>query len=93
MFDVADPKDDFGSLAEQDQVWIVELDLIPVVDALGKIVYEDIRAVVCAIVPPYERCLSGSLLCRDALLRTIAFSDLITLNDKKSILATIDRHR
>lgn len=93
LFDVADPKDDFGLLAERYQDWIVEADLVPVVYALRKIAYEDVRAVVRAVVPLYERCRSGGLMRRDELIGTIASSDLITMNDKKNIVTATTRHR
>jgi hypothetical protein len=93
VFDVADPEEDFGLLAEQYWDWIVETDLIPVVDALGKIAYENVRAVVRAVVPLYQRCLSDGRMRREDLIKAIRSSDLITPNDKKGILAAIARHR
>ncbi len=88
---VAQPEEDFDLLAKQYQEWIVEPSLIPVIGALGKIAYEDVRAVVRTVVPLYRNCLSDGPMRREDLVRTISDGDLITPNDKKNILAAISQ--
>lgn len=63
------------------------------IGVLGKITYEDVRAVVRAVVPLYKRSLSDGRMRREDLLKTISSSDLITANDKQSILEAIIRCR
>lgn len=92
VFAVADPGEDFAFLADQYQAWMVEPDLVPVVDALRKLAYEDIRAVVRAVAPLYKRCLSGGPMRRDDLISAIRSDPLISPNDKQSILEAVIRH-
>ena len=89
VFAAAQLEEDFDVLARQYQDWIVEPELIPVIGALRKIVYEDIRAVAQTIVPLYKRCLSDGLMRRGDLIGTITASDQITPNDKRSILTAL----
>ncbi len=89
-FDTPNPDEDFNLLAEQFQEWIVETELIPVIQSFGKIVYEDVRAVVRAVAPLYKHCISNGPMRREDLIRVILYGDLITPNDKKSLLNAIN---
>jgi len=90
-FKVANPDDDFSLLADQYQEWMVEPDLIPDVGALRRITYEDVRAVVRALVPIYRRYLPEGTIQRKDLIEVIRSSNMITPNDKRKVLATIDQ--
>lgn len=89
-FKTADGDDDFNLLADQYQEWIVEPGLIPIISRLRKITYENVRAVVCAIVPLYRRCLSDGLMQREDLVEAIQSSERITPLDKRNALHAIE---
>jgi len=89
-FDIPNPDEDFSLLAEKFQEWVVETELIPVIQTFGDILYEDIKAVVRAVAPLYKRCLTDGPMRREELQRVISCSDLITAKDKKSLLDAIN---
>ena len=91
-FKAADPDDDFSMLADPYQEWIVEPDLIPMLNELRGIAYEDVRAVVHAIVPLYKRCLTGELMRRNDLIEAIRSSSRIRPGDKRQALAALEDH-
>jgi putative phosphoesterase len=82
----------FHRLAGKYQEWIVEPDMINTVGLLQKISYEDIQAVVLAIMPLYKQSLQNGLMRQDDVIRTIKASNLITPNDKKNILSAMEKH-
>jgi uncharacterized protein len=89
-FKVADPEDEFNLLADQYQEWIVEPDLIPDVGALRRLNYENVRAIVHALVPLHKRFLLDGIILRKDLIEVIRSSNLITPKDKQNVLAVID---
>lgn len=91
-FTVAKPDEDFSILANQYQEWMIEPELIPDVGALGKLIYENVRLVVRAVVPLYQRCLTDGPIRRKDLIAAIRSSNLITPNDRKQVLAVIERN-
>jgi uncharacterized protein len=84
--------EEFSQLAGRYQEWIVESDMIATIDLLRQINYEDLRAVVRAIVPLYKKSLQDGIMRQDDFMRAIHSSNLITLNDKKNILGAMERH-
>jgi putative phosphoesterase len=91
QFRAADPDEEFSSLAECYQTWMVEPGLVADVAALRNIVYEDIRGVVRAIVPLYKHFMPTGLIMRRDLIEAIRASQWITANDRTRVLAIIDR--
>jgi len=91
-FKVANPDEDFSFLADQYQEWMIEPDLIPDVDALRRIAYEDVRAVVHELVPLYRRYIYEGTILRKDLIEAIRSSNVITPNDKRNVLAQLQRH-
>lgn len=90
-FSVPDPEEEFSVLGNRYQAWLVEPDLIADVIALRKIIYEDVRAVMRAIVPVYKRCLPAGLMRRQDLIEAIQTGGLITPADRAQVLAVINR--
>jgi putative phosphoesterase len=92
-FPTPDPTEEFGVLAHTYQVPIAEPGLLPDLAALGQIQipYDDVRAVVRAIVPLYRRCLSaGTLMLRQDLVAAIQAGQAISEHDRARVLAVID---
>lgn len=82
--------EEFDRLAERYQEWIIEHDMIAVLDLLQKINYEDIRAVTRSILPLYQQSLQNGLMRQADFIHAIKASNLITPNDKKNILTVME---
>ncbi len=87
----ADPEEDFSLLAERYQTWMVEPGLVGDVAAIRKIEFEDIRGVIRAIVPLYKRCMADGPIMRRDFIEIFRSSDWITANDRRRVLAILDR--
>lgn len=90
-FRAADPDEEFNSLADDYQTWMVEAGLVADVSKLRTMVYEDIRGIVHAIAPLYKRFATNGFILRRDLIEAIQTSDGITSKDRARILAIIDR--
>ena len=86
-----DLDEEFDRLAEQYEEWLVEPGMITAAALLRKIPYENVRAVTRAILPLYKQSLQDGCMRQDDFIRVIKASDLITPNDKDSILRTIGK--
>jgi putative phosphoesterase len=71
------------------QTWLIEPNLVPVASALGKISYDNVRAVVDALRPLYRRSLASGLMLRRDLIEAITSADDLTLHDRSAVLAAI----
>jgi uncharacterized protein len=84
--------EEFDQLAGQYQKWIVEPDMIDTIGVLRTITYEDVQAVVRALMPLYKQSLQDGIMLQDDIIRAINASNLITQNDKKNILGAMQKH-
>ncbi len=89
-FPEPDPGEEFGILARQYQHSIVEAGLAADVAALGRLAYDDVRAVVRAVIPLYRQCLARSPMLRADLIQAIAASPELTARDRAQVLAVLD---
>ena len=70
---------------------MVEPDLIADVITLRSMRYEDVRGVVRALVPVYKRYFEEGTILRKDLIEVIRSSHGIKSEDKRKILAVLDR--
>ena len=83
--------EEFDRLGGQYQDWIVEPGMIDAISLLRKMAYEDVRAVVEAIVPLYKQSLPDGPMRRDDFIRAIEASQQITPNDKENVLRAMSK--
>jgi putative phosphoesterase len=84
------PEDEFRALGDRYQEWVVAPELVPAVGALRTIAYEDVRAVVRALVPLYRSCLeSETLMTRADVVAAVRAGASITPRDRERMLAAL----
>ena len=90
---VPDPAEDFDVLGKRYQTWIVEPEIVDLVPELSgsAISYENVRAVVRALIPLYRRRLEGGSISRSDMIGSVRASDQVTEHDRERVLAVLER--
>jgi putative phosphoesterase len=91
VFAAVDQTEQFEQVASQYEAWMVEPDLVPDISSLRQLQYENLRAVVQALIPVYKRRLIDGLISRADIIEAIRLNCSITDKDRASMLAVLDR--